>query len=83
MALASALQRVHLAFVARIDALQRAPHSMTAADARADALRRLGELRASSGAPFGVKKVVAMVASDTLWVPRTGGNTAGTADGDV
>ena len=69
MTLASQLQRVHRSFVERVQALQRAPHNMTAADARDDAMRRLGALH-SSGKQFGMTKVMGMLNDGSLWVPK-------------
>ena len=40
---------------------------MSAADARADAMRRLADLCSPKGAPYGVTKVIAMINDGSLW----------------
>ncbi len=67
VSLASALLRVYSEFTSRVNQLQRAPHGMSAADARADAMRRLADLCSPKGAPYGVTKVIAMINDGSLW----------------
>ena len=54
------------AFTDRVNELQ-ATRGMSAADARADAMRRFGELRSRRGEPFGVQRVITMMSAGKLW----------------
>ena len=57
---------MHKAFTDRVGVLQ-AERGMSSADARAEVLRRFGELRSAKGEPYGVQKVVKMINDGSMW----------------